>query len=254
MCELLGLNFNKPVRPSMSFRRFSHHGEQNPHGWGIARYDGKACQIFKEPIKAQSSKLAAFIRDYESFVSKIFISHVRKASQGNHILQNTHPFLRAFRSCDVVLAHNGTMKPPLESSELKFLPVGETDSEYLFCALLTKLSEKSVQFNDFQEIEDILREFNEYGTMNLMFSEGEYLYSYKDQSGHNGLCMTERTSPFEKLSLQDEDWDIDLTEEKHPDQRGFVIASHPLTKNEHWTDLIPGSLVVFKDGRCIYGA
>ncbi len=48
MCELLGLNFKLPVSPSFSFRGFRHRSEGNPHGWGIARYEGKACQILKE--------------------------------------------------------------------------------------------------------------------------------------------------------------------------------------------------------------
>jgi len=42
MCELLGLNFKLPVSPSFSFRGFRHRSEGNPHGWGIARYEGKA--------------------------------------------------------------------------------------------------------------------------------------------------------------------------------------------------------------------
>ena len=254
MCELLGLNFNLPVRPSFSFRGFRHRGENNPHGWGIARYDGKACQIFKEPISAQDSKLAIFIRDYDPFLSSLFISHVRKSTKGNHSLQNTHPFLRVFRSCDVVFAHNGTLEPVLKKPEMDFLPVGETDSEHLFCALLTKLSQTNLQFIDFQKIEDVLREFNKYGTMNLLFSEGEHLFSYRDKGGHNGLCITERISPFEIVSLKDEDWEIDLAEEKHPGQRGYVIASHPLTKNENWTDLVPGSLIVLKNGQYVYGS
>jgi len=70
---------------------------------------------------------------------------------------------------------------------------------------------------------------------------------------HYSLCMTERVAPFERVSLRDEDWEIDLGEQKHPDQRGFVIATRPLT-DEQWKDIEPGSLLVFKDGRCIYGA
>lgn len=253
MCELLGLNFNLPVQPSFSFRGFSHRGEKNPHGWGIARYDGKACQIFKEPINARESKLAEFIRDYEPFRSNIFVSHVRDASLGDHTLQNTHPFLRVFRSRDFVFAHNGTLKTLPEKSEVAFLPVGETDSELLFCALLTKLTSRKIHLDDYEKIEKVLRGFNESGTMNVLFSEGEQLYCYRDKDGHNGLCITERISPFQIVSLRDEDWEIDLAEEKHPDQRGFVIASHPLTKNENWTDLVPGSLIVLKNGRYVYG-
>ncbi|MDR5684149.1 MAG: class II glutamine amidotransferase [Armatimonadota bacterium] len=253
MCELLGLNFNQPVRPTLSFRGFRHRGKDNPHGWGIARFDGRACQVFKEPIKALNSKLATFLRDYEYFVSKIFIGHVRRASKGNHTLQNTHPFVRTFRSREVALAHNGTLDPVIPKSALKFHPVGETDSEYLFCAFLTRLSDEGIRFTDFQRIEALLREFNRFGTMNLLFSEGDHLYSYCDQCGYNSLCMTERTAPFDRVSLRDEDWEVDLAEEKRPDQRGFVIATRPLT-DEKWNDLPRGSLRVFKDGQCVYGA
>lgn len=252
MCELLGLNFNQPVRCSLSFRGFCHRGEKNPHGWGIARFDGRACQVFKEPIKASSSKLATFLRDYESFVSKIFIGHVRRASQGSPALRNTHPFVRAFRSREVALAHNGTLKEQvIARSELKFDPVGETDSEHLLCALLTILFNERINFTDFQRIEAVLREFNESGSMNVLFSEGDHLYCYRDKDGYNGLCMIERKAPFNRVSLRDEDWEVDLVVEKRPDQRGFVIATCPLT-DEKWDDLPPGSLRVFKDGQCVY--
>lgn len=253
MCELLGLNFNQPVRCSVSFRGFRHRGDHHPHGWGIARFDGRACQVFKEPIRASHSRLATFLRDYESFESTIFIGHVRFASQGNHTLRNTHPFSRPFRSRDVVLAHNGTLNLVIDRSSLKFHPVGETDSEPLFCALLTTLSNDRIPFSDFSRIEAVLRTFNEHGTMNLLFSEGEHLYVYRDQNEYSGLYLTERIAPFKKVSLQDEDWEVDLAEEKHPDQRGFMIATSPLT-DEQWKELPGGSLQVFKNGRHVHGA
>lgn len=252
MCELLGINFNQPVRASLSFRGFQHRGKINPHGWGIARFDGRACQVFKEPIKSSSSKLATFLRDYELFESKIFIGHVRYASIGSHTLQNTHPFVRVFRSREVALAHNGTLNIERDNVSLKFHPVGETDSEHLLCALLTILSDKKIRFTDFDAIEAVFREFNRLGTMNLLFSEGEHLYCYRDKDGYNGLCMTERTAPFDKVSLRDEDWEVDLAEEKRQDQRGFVIATHPLT-DEKWNNLTQGSLIVLKDGQRVYG-
>lgn len=60
MCELLGLSFNQPVRCSLSFRGFRSRGERNSDGWGVARYEVRVCQIFKEPVKAPSSTLAGF--------------------------------------------------------------------------------------------------------------------------------------------------------------------------------------------------
>jgi len=207
----------------------------------------------KEPTSVQNSKLATFLREYKAFVSKIFIGHVRYASRGNRSLQNTHPFVRTFRSREVVLAHNGTLEPVVERSLLKFHPVGETDSEFLLCALLTELTVKQIPFKDFQKIETILRSYNSHGNMNVLFSEGKHLYVYRDHTGYNGLFMTERTAPFDTVSLEDEDWEVELAEEKNLSQRGFVIATRPLT-NETWDEMKPGCLSVFKDGRRVYGA
>jgi len=112
-------------------------------------------------------------------------------------------------------------------------------------------SEQRIRFSDFHRIEAVLREFNGYGRMNLLFSEGEHLFVYRDRNGYNGLCFTERTAPFGRVSLQDEDWEVDLAEKKF-DQRGFVIATRRMT-DERWEDLVPGCLKVFRDGQCTYG-
>lgn len=252
MCELLALNFNKPVRCSFSFRGFRHRDKKNPHGWGIARYEGKATQIFKEPIRATQSQLAEFMRGYDAFTSQIFIAHVRAANTGKHTLVNTHPFVRVFREREVVLAHNGTMRKLMHSgAPLMFKSVGETDSEYLLCVLLTRMSSSYIEFTDYDQIEILLHELNVYGKMNILFSEGEHLYVYRDLNGHTNLCLTERVAPFGVIRLQDEDWDADLAEEKGEEQRGFVIASNPLT-NEVWEEIPAGALYVFKDGMLIY--
>jgi len=254
MCELLGLNFKYPVSASFSFRGFQHRSQKNPHGWGIARYEGAACQVFKEAIKAEDSRLAEFIRDYEDFQSRIFIGHVRDASQGAHTLVNTHPFVRVFRGKEIALAHNGTLKEaPLEDGELLYSKVGDTDSEGILCALLTVLERERVPLDDYPGLEEILIGFNRGGTMNLLFSDGEGLYCYKDTGGHNGLQLVERAAPFHSASLKDEDWQVDFQEEKEPDQCGYVIASHPLTINEPWVDLPQGALFVFQEGRLVYG-
>ena len=254
MCELLGLCFNQPIRPQLSFRGFRHRGGCNPDGWGIARFDGKACQVFKEPFAAPDSGLAEFVRDYQLLKSKVFIGHVRRATKGEHLLRYTHPFVRTFRHREVALAHNGTVqRDDLRASRpgLKFMPVGETDSEFLFCALLTELSNSKTSFTDFQAIHAILHEFNQSGEMNLLFSDGEHLYVYRDQRAYKRLCIRERRAPFGKVSLRDEDWQVNLDHEKRADQRGFLIASQPLTR-EKWEDLAPGSLSVFKDGDRIF--
>ena len=165
MCELLGMNFNRPVSCGFSFRGFSNRGNPNPHGWGIALYPegGKAVQVFKEPLRARSSELAEFVNNYGRLRSNSFISHVRYATSevGYH---NTHPFVREFQGREYAFAHNGVLSNYRNSLQLgRFKPVGRTDSEYAFCHLLNTMDETYTGWNhsSFMELENTMRRINE---------------------------------------------------------------------------------------------
>jgi glutamine amidotransferase len=253
MCELLGLAFNQPVRPSLSFRGFRHRSNDNPDGWGLAAFPDDSAQVFKEPLEAEESALAAFLRDYRQLTSKIFIGHVRLGNVGGKSLANTHPFCRELRGRHFVFAHNGTLRgqDPKRDLDGRFTPIGKTDSELAMCALLTWMAKEAVPFTSFPEIETQLRKMNELGSMNLLFSEGEHLFAYYDRGGYKGLCLVRRQAPFQRVSLEDEDWEVDLSDEKRHDQHGYVIATSPLT-DEEWTRFDQGSLLVFKNGDLIY--
>ena len=97
MCELLGMSFNLPVNPSISFRGFRFRGEENPDGWGMAFYPDEAAQIIKEPISAKRSELSEFLQNYKGVKSKIFIGHVRYASRGAILMVVSSSFKVSFR-------------------------------------------------------------------------------------------------------------------------------------------------------------
>ena len=109
MCELLGLAFNKPISPSLSFRGFRHRGERNPDGWGLAAITPTKARITKEPIRADQSTVSQSLRDDQKLAAPIFIGHVRFASRGEANLKNTHPFTRRTNGSEFVFAHNGTL-------------------------------------------------------------------------------------------------------------------------------------------------
>lgn len=261
MCELLGMSFNLPVRPNISFRGFRHGGEDNPHGWGIAFYSDESAQVIKEPVKATGSRLARFIQHYQRAKSKIFIGHVRYTSVGSKSRKNTHPFYRELQGKEYVFAHNGTLHEYQDLELGRFKPIGETDSEHAFCHLLYRIEEKNIlewRSWDFDWLADTLQEINAYGTFNCIFSDGEHLFCYYDMKGYNGLCLLHRKPPYEEIELLDEDWRINLAEEKRPEQTGYIIATRKLTNatrkltNEAWEPLRFGELIVFKDGRIVY--
>jgi len=54
-----------------------------------------------------------------------------------------------------------------------------------------------------------------------------------------------------RVVLRDDDWEVDLGAEKDPGQRGYVVATQPLT-DERWEALAPGALVVFEGGDIVY--
>ena len=249
------MSFNLPVAPKFSFKGFRRRGRKNPDGWGLAFYpDGYAAQVFKEPISAMRSPLSKFLEKYEGVRSKIFVGHVRDASVGTKSYKNTHPFKRELNGKEFVFAHNGTLRGYKNLKLGRFKPVGETDSEYVFCYLLKCIEEREMsgwKKEDFGWLLEKLKEINKYGTFNCIFSDGKLLFCYYDENGYNGLCFVQRRSPYGRIKLKDFDWEIDLAEEKDPRQKGFIIATNRLT-NEAWVSFYPGELIVFKNGEIVY--
>ena len=247
MCELLGLAFNKPISPGLSFRGFRHRAEGNKHGWGLAAITPTRARITKEPSRADRSKVSQSLRDDPTLAAPIFIGHVRAASCGAVNLQTTHPFTRRIEGSDFVFAHNGTLATQRLTPRVaaEFPVEGSTDSELAMCVLLSWIAREQVDPRNDALIEDFLKDLNVAGDLNLLFSDGKRLYCYHDEGGYNGLCWTHREAPFCQVSLRDEDWEADLREEKSRDQKGFVIASRKLTDGEEWHEFRPGSLMVF---------
>lgn len=255
MCQLLGLSFNRPVTASFSFRGFQHRSQSNPHGWGIGTFLNGKAGIIKEPKAALKSLKFQSERKSNRLKSNIYIAHVRLASHGTISLKNTHPFQFTHAGTDYVFAHNGTLRDYEEGVKSKyFVPQGETDSEVAFAYLMEQIAEQKITQlteNDFKWMHSVLKEINLYGDFNCLFSDGTYLFCYYDEKGYTGLCFTHRRVPFGTVSLTDEDWVVNLKEEKDPDQEGYVIATKPIT-DEKWIEFNPGQLMVFHDGKMIY--
>jgi len=96
-----------------------------------------------------------------------------------------------------------------------------------------------------------LRTINDYGNFNCILSDGTRLFCYHDENGYNGLSYLHRKAPYGPVNLLDEDFEINLKDEKNPYQKGYIIASHPLT-DEEWKSFKPGQLKVYKKGQTIF--
>jgi len=255
MCELLGLCFNKEVSFDLAFSGLTAGSKENPEGWGVAWYDEYGSQILKESRPAFRSRLAEEFQENLGARSRIFVSHIRRATVGRVGYTNTHPFYRRFDEKTWVFAHNGTIDTRnLSFPSSKFTPIGETDSELVFCSLLSWLSYRGIQLagsNDFILLHEKLREINRLGTLNLIFSDGKNLFVYHDRAGYVGLHFLLREAPYKVVKLRGQYLKINLAEVINPDERGYIVASKPLS-DENWNRVESGQLMIFYEGNSIF--
>lgn len=254
MCQLLGMNCNIPTDICFSFTGFQQRGgatDVHADGWGIAFFEDKGVRLFLDPQPSAHSPIAELVRNYP-IRSLNVIAHIRKATQGTVALENTHPFQRELWGQYWVWAHNGNLpqfQPELDGS---FIPVGNTDSERIFCWLLQSLRQRFGNQPPSQDalleaLHELIKPVSALGIFNFLLSNGRCLFAH---------CSTElsyivRRAPFNVAHLKDEDVSIDFSAVTTPNDRVAIIATLPLTDNEDWTRMTPGSLWLFHDGAAL---
>ncbi len=254
MCQLLGMNCNVPTDICFSLTGFHMRGGKtdiHADGWGIAFFEGRGVRLFLDPQPSAQSPIAEVVCNYPIRSCNV-IAHIRKATQGAVSLENTHPFQRELWGRYWVFAHNGNLpafQPDLDGS---YLPVGNTDSERIFCWLLQNLRRR---FDDtpptrdelFAEVHKLILPLCSMGIFNFLLSNGEWLMAHCSTD----LTWIARRAPFKTAHLKDEDVIVDFSELAQPSDRVVVIATQPLTDNESWITMPPGSLWLFQDGGAI---
>ncbi|RKS84711.1 glutamine amidotransferase [Orbus hercynius] len=255
MCELLGMSANIPTDICFSFRGLAKRGgATGPHvdGWGMAFYEGKGCRTFKDPKPCSFSPIASMLEDYP-IKSQLVIAHIRQANRGKIALENTHPFTRQLWGRNWTFAHNGQLSDYKKLDLGNFEPIGQTDSEYAFCYILNKLQQRYPNKPKnwptiFRFVKSCADELRMRGIVNLLFSDGRYLFVYCSTHLH----WITRQSPFGKAKLIDEDMEIDFAQHTTPNDIVTVVATNPLTSNENWQKMQSGTASLFKSGEQIF--
>jgi len=242
MCDMLGISTSKPLPlDERLWRLFFKRGRYNPDGWGVAWYNGKKAIVTKSPRKASHAIAERFLKRYSTARTGIVIAHLRGASVGKVVCENTHPFYRSLFGRAYAFAHNGHLDHASQLSVGRFVPHGQTDSERIFCHLLDCIEKRKIKVwtrASMAWLAKTLREINKdfgttkkkYGKMNLLFSDGELLFFYHDINGFNRYW-----------TLQQHDG--------HTSR--FVISMTKLTR-EPWRRARKGSLVVVRKGKIVY--
>lgn len=250
--ELLGFSFNEAVQGRHIFSVFRHR--EQPEGWGLGFYPDESLQLFREPQKALDCDLAEFLITYDYLEAPLLVAVV-KGSTGSQTHQTTQPFQRELSGKRYVFVHCGSL-PDFQQLQLeRFKPMGEGDSEHLFCYILGRIEKEGIQTWDnanFEWLQGTLRGANNLGTLHSLFSDSEYLFVYHDKkSGENFLHYIERKAPYGTVHFIDTNEDIDLSNVYPSSATGYILCTKPLT-NEQWMSLGHGQLIVLKNGAIVW--
>ena len=267
VCELFGMSSRAPVNITFSLTEFSQHGgATGPHkdGWGVAYFEEEDVRLIRDSDAAANSVYIKFLESL-GLSSNIVISHIRKATQGDPKLKNTQPFARELGGQMHVFAHNGDLKRVREQCDItagSFRPIGETDSEYAFCALLQRMqplwmNSAPAIANRLMVVKEFAAQIRELGPANFIYSDGDVVFAHGHRRtqadlsirppGLHYLCRNcaEETGPFKTKGLS-----IHLSDQQ---QEVVVIASVPLT-GEAWKPLSEGEIIVMHAGRILEDA
>ncbi len=262
MCELFAMSALRPTTVSLSLEEFSRHGGlSGPHkdGWGIGWYEERDIRLVKERDPAASSACVRFIQT-NPFSSSLVLSHIRKATLGPVASRNCQPFVRELGGAWHCFAHNGDLKGIAADRRFRaggFRPVGETDSEQAFCALMDALRPlwSAGGLPPIGERRQVVTRFaaalREFGPANFLYCDGDALFAHahrRHQSDGSirppGMWRLGRHCPAggelaaEGLRIASEDGE----------QEVLLVASVPLTA-EGWVALGEGEIVVARQGR-----
>ena len=253
MCELMALSFARPLSAEISMRAFSARDEENADGWGLAWYPDRSAAVVKEPIRWGESRHARFLEAEPNVLSSLYIAHVRHMTTGSASYADTHPFARVRLGRDYCFAHNGTLEGPLwDLPTGDHLPLGETDSERAFCALLHELDRRGGHLDgpgDWAWLHRWLSTLNGLGKLNVLLSDGVRLFCYHDLGGWKGLT-------FRKVVIGDHQArriGDDVTLRASFADHGFAVATCPLS-DEPWHRFRTGELIVFEAGTAVYSS
>lgn len=239
MCELFACSSSSPVNINFSLEEFSKHGGKtagHKDGWGVCYYDENDIRRFRGVHPAYCSEELNFLKKH-GILSKTVMSHIRKASIGDISLHNTHPFIRELRGDVFSFIHNGSVVTKF--SELtplsRFTPIGETDSEKIFCTFLNNLAlQNQINYQTIKSVFlDLAKQLKDDGPLNIILSNGVYLFAYsdirKDSFAHSvpGLYYMTNKSPKKVNGLE-----INTNTK----QDKILLASVPLSQ-DNWIEL-----------------
>lgn len=213
MCELFGVSSPERIRLNQMLKTFFSHGNEHPHGWGMAFFYGNAVSLEKSP---QTSTKSDYLKQRLCFdvSADQMIAHIRLATKGSMDYENTHPFVeRDSRGRTWTLAHNGTIFDCDVLSPYVHRQQGQTDSERILLYLIDRVNAAQdqkgsalTQEERFGVVESVLSEITPENKVNLLLFDGALLYAHSNLPGSLHFCRKGKAVIVSTRPLDGDDW------------------------------------------------
>jgi predicted glutamine amidotransferase len=199
----------------------------------------------------------------EGPATELAISHIRHATQGGLSLANTQPFVRTLGGRMHVFAHNGDLPGIFANEALapgSFRPVGKTDSEHAFCALLSRLAvlyppggQPSLR-ERLSVLTPFAAELRALGPANFLYADGDALFAHGDRRMQSAGGRAEAPGlwvlPRECTATPAGTDALAGVSIKLTPRFSFLVASVPLSE-AGWQPLAEGELLVVRSGTLV---
>lgn len=263
MSELLALSFDADTSPSITLKsvRERRVGSQLPFGWGFGWYPGNelASVVIKDPTSTGEDPMTSLLRDWERFRSTLFVCHVRGAAK--RISQrDTQPLQRFYAARSWLFAHSGDLTSDYHDAfpldiDSPFEPLGRTDSEHVFCWMLTELARqkaRSLLDLDWTVLTGWLRRMSEVGSANILLSDGQHLVAYRCPNSMSEFHWLRRTPPHAESQVETEALTVALDNPQDPHRTGILFSTCP--EGEGWTEMSDGQVILARGGEAVWSS
>jgi len=263
MCELIAMSCHFPARLTRSLFQLAvraHKPSVNRDGWGMAFWHDGSFEVYRDTHPADESETLQRL-EASGPPARLCLGYIRHATHGRVDLLNTGPYTRRLGQMDTLFLHNGHLGRIMDSIRLqgRFMPMGNTDSEFVYCRLLEQLS---IELNCWQcmSVEEQLQqigrfalEIRAYGPANFLFAVGDTLFVHADRRLQLKTGSVEPPGMFQlhcpDSSASGLERDCRVPESDML-QEMMLFASQPLS-DEPWQPMARGELLAVKQGRVL---
>lgn len=213
MCELFGLSSVNKINVTPLLKEFFSHGNEHPHGWGMAFFYGTGVSLEKQPENSVKSRYLKH-RLESCIVENKMMAHIRLATKGCMEYDNSHPFvMRDNYDRAWTFEHNGTIFECSALNKYMKLQRGSTDSERILMYIIDRVNAAQEgagralnKEERFLLIDSIICEISPENKLNMLLYDGELLYAHTNLKGSLHVLKEPETAIISTRPLDGRSW------------------------------------------------